>query len=409
MPAAFLPPDWQRALRAQRGRAVSTLLGLVWGTFGIVAMLAFGTGLREKLERESDALGRGIVIAFPQRTSISYRGYPAGRPVPLRLEDVRALPAQVPGLEAASPEFIRWESVAVGDRLLRTNVSGVDPSFGLLRSMPPQPGGRFLDRPDLDGARRVAFLGERICQALFDTQDAVGRGFTLNGAPFTVVGVQRPKKQMGDYGGMDDMRVTIPASSFQQVFGDRLLEDFVFRARDGADTAQVIAAVYAALGPRAGFDPRDRQALNIWDTTEGQKIRTYAFLAMDLLLGSAGAFTLLVGAIGLGNLMFVLVQQRRREIGIQMAVGARPSWILREYLAQALVLVLAGGALGFLLAWGVTEAVAASPLVESVGRPRVSLPIGALTVLLLAGAGTAAGYFPARRAARLDPVEALAS
>jgi putative ABC transport system permease protein len=145
----------------------------------------------------------------------------------------------------------------------------------------------------------------------------------------------------------------------------------------------------------------------MWDTTEGDRIRSAAFGAMNLLTGMAGVLTLVVGAIGVGNLMFIVVRRRTREIGIQMAMGARPRWILIEFLVQALVLVGAGGLVGFLGAWIMAAVIGASPLVEALGTPRISAWIGLGTVALLGLVGLLAGFFPARRASRLDPVRAL--
>ena len=252
------------------------------------------------------------------------------------------------------------------------------------------------------------FLGDRIREQLFGQEDPLGRTVVLRGAPFTVVGTMRPKLQESDYGGMDEERICIPASTYVRVFGDRWVDYFVYRAHRPELAKEATRDVYRVLGARLGFDPEDREALWVWDLAEGDRIRETSFAALNLLMGLAGILTLLVGGIGVGNLMFLLVRQRTREIGIRMALGARPRWILREVLLQSLVLVAAGGALGFLGAWILSAAIGASPLAENLGQPRISMTIGLGTVALLGTIGLVAGWFPARRAAHLDPVRALA-
>jgi putative ABC transport system permease protein len=229
----------------------------------------------------------------------------------------------------------------------------------------------------------------------------------LAGSPFTVVGVLAPKEQDSDYNGTDDERVCIPASTYRRRFGERFLDDIVFDARDPSRVGEAMRDAAEVLARRHGFDPDDGGALQWWDTTEGDRIRAYAFLAMDVMTGGAGALTLLVGGLGIANLMFLVVRRRTAEIGLHLALGARPRRVLLGVLGEALALTGAGGALGLLAALGLGRAVGASPLAESVGVPEISALLALGTAGLLVVVGVAAGWFPARRAARLDPIRAL--
>ena len=352
-------------------------------------------------------MGEGIVVAWPSRTTRPWRGLPERRLLRLTADDVRALARQVPDVAAVSPEYSRYERLRRGTSVFRPQVTGVDPAYGPLRNQRPAPGGRFLNALDLAERRRVVFLGDRVASQLFGERDPVGETLVLGEAPFTVIGVLAPKVQDSDYGALDEARAFIPASTFEQLFGARFVNDFVLRATGPERLPAAIDGVYAALGRRLGFDPADRMALTLWDTTEADRIRTRAFDAMDLLTLLAGAFTVLVGAIGVGNLMFLVVRRRTGELGLRLALGARPSWILRAVLGEALVLIAAGGLLGFLAAAGLSALIGASPLAENLGQPRIAPALAAGVWVLLAAVGLAAGWFPARRAARLDPVTAL--
>ncbi len=401
------PSEWLHGLRHQRSRTISTLLGVGWGTFTVVAMLAFGEGLEGLLRKRAEGFGRGVVITWINRTTRPYQGLPEGRQLLATDEDVVALLDQVPGMGAVSSEYVRAERVESRGSIIRTTVNGVFPAYGPMRSMGIAAGGRFLNDADQRHARRVAFLGNEIKRKLLGTGPAVGREIVLAGAPFTVIGVLEPKLQDSDYNGQDADRICIPSATYRRLFGDRWVDNFVYQAARVEDTALVIDGVYRVLGRRLNFDPEDRDALNTWDSTQGDKIRATMFGAMGLMAGLAGTLTLLVGGLSVGNLMFVLVKRRTREIGILMSLGAVPRWVLLDVLLQTLVLVAAGGLLGFLAAWGLVGLVALTPLTESLGFPRISIPVAISTAGLLMGVGLASGFFPARRAARLDPVKAL--
>lgn len=399
--------DWLRSLKAQRSRTISTLMGVGWGTFAVVAMLAFGSGLEDMMRERGQGMGRGVVVVWINQTTKPFEGFPAGRQLLATDEDILALLEEVQDMGFVSPEYVRSEQVAIGENQFRTTLNGVFPAYRDMRSMGVMPGGRFINEEDQRLGRRVMFLGDRIKQQLLGDGDAVGKQVVLAGAPFTVVGVLRPKLQDSDYNGNDDARICIPASTYRRLFGDRWVDNFVFQATRVEETSGVIDGVYQTLGRRLRFDPNDRYALNVWDTTESDRIRSSIFMAMRLMVGLAGTLTLLVGGLGVGNLMYVLVKRRTAEIGIQMAIGALPRWILQEVMLQTLVLVTAGGLLGFLSAWGLTALIAISPLTDAVGYPHLSGWASLATVALLVLVGLAAGYFPARRAANLDPVQAL--
>jgi putative ABC transport system permease protein len=161
------------------------------------------------------------------------------------------------------------------------------------------------------------------------------------------------------------------------------------------------------LAARYQFDPRDRDALSLWDTSESNRFWHYFFLGLDVFMGVGGAFTLFVGGIGVANIMYVSLRERTAEIGIQMAVGAKPRVILAQYFMQAILLTLIGGALGFLISWTTTAAIACAPFTEDLGVPTIAPWAVLVTVALLGAVGAAAGFFPARAAANMDPVRAL--
>lgn len=400
--------DWLVELRTQRARTLSTLMGIAWGTFGVVGILAFGTGLEDVMRERAQGMGRGVAVLWGRRTTMPFAGRPEGRPIRLEVEDALALKERIPSIEALSPEFVRYDRLQVGDRVLNVPISGVHPDYGALRRMQPVPGGRFLTDRDLEESRTVVFLGDGVARGLFGDEDPVGRTVHVIGTPFTVVGVLEPKLQDNDYEGTDDERVCIPASTLSRLYGDRFLDYVVFAAHEPAQNAAAVAEVRRVLAARLGFHPADRDALTVWDTAENDRIRDTAFLAMDVLITLACLLTLCVGGIGVGNLMFLMVRRRTREIGLRMALGARPRWILQEVLVQAFLLVAAGGAAGFAAAWLLGLLISISPFTDVLGVPRISGAVALAVVAVLGAIGLAAGWFPARRAARLDPVRALA-
>jgi putative ABC transport system permease protein len=275
-----------------------------------------------------------------------------------------------------------------------------------MRNIIPAAGGRYVNDLDVDRRRRVVFIGNKLKTDLFGQEDAVGKTVMIDNVPFMVVGVMQEKAQDSSYGGRDENKVFMPESTFRGLFSERYLSNFIFQARDAATVPEVKRRVYEVLGRRHKFDPTDKEAIGMWDTTEGEKFFRVFFGTFRAFLAIIGSFTLLVGGIGVSNIMYVVVEERTREIGIKLAVGARPRFILGQFLVETLTLTAVGGVLGLLITLGVIAAFPAS-LDQYVGTPEASAVVVLTTATLLGVIGTLAGYFPARRASQLDPVVAL--
>jgi putative ABC transport system permease protein len=408
-----------RDVRSEKLRTFLTVFGIVWGTVAISLMLAFGTGLHKQLVKSTAGLGDRIVIGWPTLTSIPFEGLGKGRRIRLREEDIEAVRRQAPGLKAISGEYAKNLKLVYNTKTMAVDVSGVNAEFGAMRNLIPQPGGRFIDPIDIAEQRRVAFIGNDLAWDVFGPGapkgnitpafkgEAVGRTVLVNNSPFLVIGVLIPKDQDSSYSGPDEGKMFIPSTTYRAITGEKYIGNFVFQAVTPDETKRVTDNLRAALGRRLRFDAKDKEALAIWDTTEQFQFFDTFMLAFNAFLGIIGVLTLVVGGIGVSNIMNVVVEERTREIGIKMALGARQSYILRQFLLETMMVTVIGGAVGFAISIGVCSVFPKLGLTDYVGDPVVSPSVATLTAVALGLVGLVAGYFPARDAARLDPVVAM--
>jgi putative ABC transport system permease protein len=395
-----------RDVRGQKLRTFLTVFGVVWGTVAVSLLLAFGKGFHHELRRQSAGLGRGIVIAFPSRTSIPFEGLGKGRRIPMTYRDVELLRSRSTTLGLISGEYGGDMKLQWRDSVLAVSVRGVEPPFAEIRNVIPAEGSRFLNPVDQKSRRRVIFLGWELAADLFGEVDPVGRTVSADGLPFLVVGVMQEKDQNSNYAGPDSSKAFIPESTFRTVTGSRYLHNFVFTAADVTMTDATIREVRHILAARHRFHPDDEEAFLTWDTTEGARFIEAFFTAFRLFLAVVGVLTLVVGGIGVSNIMNVVVEERTREVGIKMSLGARPRAVQAQFLLETLVITFVGGAIGLALTYGLCEIFPSFGLSE-VGKPELSPGLALGTVVLLGLIGLVAGYFPARTAANLDPVVAM--
>jgi putative ABC transport system permease protein len=393
-------------VRHQKMRTLLTLFGITWGTVSVALLVSFGEALEKRIRKNQRGLGENIVIAWPSRTSIAFQGLGKGRRLRVNEEDIQALRREIP--EAVfSGEYEREKSSFRRERArLTPQMSANSPIFAVMRNIIPAAGGRYINEVDVDRRRRVIFLGDKLKKDLFHDEEAVGKTVMIDNTPFLVIGVMQEKAQDSSYSGRDQDKAFVPESTYRGLFTERYVDNFIFQAHDAAMVPEVTRRVYEILGRRLKFDPKDREAIGMWDTTEGEKFFRVFFGVFRAFLAIIGSFTLIVGGIGVSNIMYVVVEERTREIGVKLAVGAKPRFILGQFLVETLTLTAVGGVLGFLITLGVI-AVFPAQLDEYVGTPEASAVVILTTAALLGVIGLLAGYFPARRASQLDPVVAL--
>jgi putative ABC transport system permease protein len=404
---------WRNLLRdliRQPLRTALTFSGVVWGTFSVVLLIAFGDSVAKAQIKRFHGMGQGIVLMFPSRTTLPWQGFLKGKPVRITPEMVEAIPEKVPGIEIISPEFVSSRLISHGRKDFRNTVRGVNPGFERMRNTIAARG-RFLDPEDMAGRKRVCLIGDVLADDLFEKEEAVGRTILIDGVPFLVVGVMQKKSQSSNYNGQRDERCAfIPWTTFSALYGVKYVSNFIFRPLDLNRSTAVVRDVKAHLSKLIGFDPADPDAIAVWDTLEFEKQFAAFFLAFTVFLGLIGSFTLLVGGVGVASIMRVVVEERTREIGIKLAVGARRRTILRQFFTESLAIMLLGGAAGLALSAGALAAVRAFPSAgfsEFVGIPVLNPLVIVSTILILLAIGVVAGMIPARAAASTDPIAAL--
>jgi len=396
-----------RDIRAQKLRTSLTVFGIVWGTVAVTLLLAFGQGLHKQMLKNSAGIGDRIAIAWPSLTSMPFEGLGRGRRIRVREENIEAIRRETPGVVAISSEYSDTLKLHYGMKTVAIDSSGVDASFGSMRNLIPQAGGRFINPIDVAEQRRVLFLGDKIARDIFGKSPAVGKTVLYGGSPFLVVGVLQEKVQNSSYNSRDEGRAYMPGTTFRALTGTKYVNNFIYQPVSPSQSKAVTEAVRATLARALRFDPADKEALSVWDTAEQFKFLDVFFLSFRLFLGIVGCFTLVVGGIGVSNIMNVVVEERMKEIGIKMALGARQGWILRQFLLETVLITAMGGAIGFGISFAICALVPKLGATEFVGDPEISFSVAALTAVVLGLTGLLAGYFPAKDASRLDPVVAM--
>ena len=399
--------------RLQKKRATLTIASLAWGTVTILLLLAFGEGLKRQMMSNDQAMGNNMAIMWPGETSKPYKGLPEGRPIRPKMEDVDFARERLPELDAIWGEYTSWRTaLSYGRKTVNGRVIGTRFDYGDARKHFPKARGRFINPNDEDEKRRVVFLGNEMAKDIFGPEDPLGKTLLINNSPFTVIGVMQRKRQSSTYGGPDATHAVIPQSTFKAVFGDPRINVVVFRVHHEDDMPAALKHFNEVLGPRLGYDPEDPRVWGLWDTVKGQKMQGKIMLGLELFFGVIGALTLIIGGVGVANIMYAVVKERTKEIGVKMALGARRAWITGPFILEGLVYTLVGGLFGALIAILIVFGLSFLPIegndvLEFMGRPTLSWPIGIATIAILGACGLLAGYFPARRAASIDPASTL--
>ncbi len=395
-------------LRAQKMRAFLTMFGIIWGTVTVIVLVAFGLGFKEQSMTNMHGMGESISVLFPNRTTKPYQGFGIGREIHLTEESASIIEAKVRDVRWICPEYIGSETpVRYGTNIITPGITGIYPIYEQIRNIIPVQGGRFIDTLDVMERKRVTILGNEVKNYLFGDKNAVGQVVYVGQTPFTVIGVMQPKEQNSSYYMRDQDRIFIPAPTYTALFGTPYLTDIVYKADDPSKTAAVEEEVRQALGEKYRFDPADKDAVFIWNTADFEKILLYITVGFTIFLGIIGSFTLGVAGLGVANIMFIVVRERIKEIGVKRAVGAKKSTILLQFFAETFMIIGLGASIGFLIGWGIIAALQFLPVKEYIGTPQISLPVVISTVSILTVIGLSAGMMPARRAANMDVVECL--
>jgi putative ABC transport system permease protein len=403
------------ALKRNPTRSFLTMLGIVWGIATVTLLISYGNGFRSVLVSGFDAFGKSAVICWPGQTSETAGGERAGKPIRLEQADVDVVRIEAPLVKHVCLETVNRPAIQYQERVATAAVRGVCAEYGEIRNEVPSEG-RWISNEDYGERRRVAVLGGKLKNKLFSGRQAVGETITISGVRFTVIGTMDNKLQLSNYFSSDDESLFIPYTSAGDLWNTRYGSVMVFMPITPALEDQAITQVRQALGKRQGFVPTDQRAVQMFGRAQFRPIIDGITIGLKMLLLFIGVLTLGIGGIGVMNIMLVSVNERIREIGLRMALGAKRRHIRFQFLCEALALTLGGGVLGIVLSFAIAMAVGSMPMLGALfeddsGRGDLKLRIDAATVLMstvvLVVTGIVSGLWPAIRASRLDPTDAL--
>jgi putative ABC transport system permease protein len=391
-----------RALRRNKLRTLLTMLGMIIGVAAVIAMVGIGNGAKTQIENQIASLGENVIQIFSgsfTRGGIHSGWGAAGT---LTIDDAEAIQREIPGVTAVSPEVRSSTQIAAGNQNWSTQILGESEEYLTIRQWPLTTGAMFTEQ-DVRSANKVAIIGQTIADQLFPGEDPIGQILRIKSAPFIIVGLLKSKGMSMMGSDQDDVVIVPYTSAMKRLFGMTTLRTINAQTATSSLLTPVQQQINSLMRQRHRIIPGRDDDFTVRTQQEIADMATEQSKTMTYLLAAIAAVSLLVGGIGIMNIMLVSVTERTREIGIRMAVGARGYDILLQFLTEALTLSIIGGLIG------IAAGIGASKIIEAVKHWPVATPyIWILASFLVSAAvGIFFGFYPARKASQLDPIDAL--
>jgi putative ABC transport system permease protein len=391
-----------RALRRNTLRTLLTMLGIIIGVGAVIAMVSIGNGAKAQVEAQIASLGQNVILIMSGSFSRGGVRSGWGSSGTLTVEDYDALRREIPGVSGASPEVRTFAQVAYGNQNANTTVMGVGADYVDIRAWSIASGANFSDQ-DVRTANKVALLGRTTAETLFGDSDPIGQVIRIKNAPFIVVGMLAPKGMSLMGSDQDDVILVPYTSAMKRLTGQTSFRSLNVQAEGPRQLSEVQEQIIGLLRQRHRIGPDREDDFMVRTQEEIAEMATATSRIMTVLLGSIAGVSLLVGGIGIMNIMLVSVTERTRVIGIRMSVGARSMDILLQFLIEAVTLSVVGGLIGIALGLGTSRLLTA----KMGWATYVSADSILLAFAFSAAIGIFFGFYPARKAAQLDPIEAL--
>ncbi len=396
-----------RALRVNKLRSALTMLGIIIGVSAVIAMVGVGAGAQARVAEQIQSLGSNLIIVLSGSVTSGGLRLGVGSQLTISEDDATAIAREIPAVQVAAPSVRGAAQVVYGNLNWSTAIQGVTADYMEAREWPVEDGRPILPE-DVDGATKVALLGQTTALNLFGDSTAIGQIIRIKKVPFTVIGLLSRKGQ-NSWGQDQDDVILIPLSTAKKkVLGrsqanPRSVQAISVKVRPGEDMADTEEQIRVLLRQRHRLQPYQDDDFWLRNLSEILQTQEESSRVMTYLLAAIASVSLLVGGIGIMNIMLVSVTERTREIGLRMAVGARRRHILLQFLIEAITLSLIGGTIGIALGVGGSEAISYFARWRTLVAPEAIV----LAFGFAAGIGIFFGFYPARKASRLDPIEAL--
>jgi putative ABC transport system permease protein len=401
-------------LAANKTRSFLTMFGIAWGLICLILMTSMGEGLWVAQEQKTRALGQNIMIVWGGITSKGKEGVRPGKVIRLTLDDYFLLKNKASYLRRSSGEIQR--ELTARSRINNGTFSthGVFPDYMQMRTIDVAPGGRQINAGDNENSRRICIIGDEVRDQLFRKEKAVGQTIIIGGYPYLVVGELIPKDQNSNYSGPDKSKIFIPFYAMTRDFplpmavqGKNELSNMILQPLNEYLGEAAELQVRQILAAEKGFDYLDKDALGIWNTVKQAKFVKRIFDSLSIFLGLVAIITLILGGVGVMNIMLLSIGERTHEIGICKAVGATTRRILMQFFAESMMLTLFAGLTGIFVGWTLCALINQLPKIDFFAGMIVTPTVGLIAFGFLILVGVLSSIYPAFMAAVVDPIEAL--